>query len=633
MKNLKQLIYTLAAMFLINGNITGSIADSLLNAVKHAPDTDKVHIYNKLSNIYHTRTPVKAREYNYKALTISQQNDFHKGIVRSYLLIGYSYYYHSNYDSAIYYYKKALDVSLKNNLIKQAATCYGSIGNSYNSTGMYSKALDNFEHALTKYTELQDSLGMSISLINIGNSFDFIGNYNKAQSSFMQSLAIAEQINNVEMIGSNLSNLSIIYKEQGDLENTLKYLLKAEELYKTHSSDQLSANIINNIGIYYQEINELDKALEYYKKALNIREKINDTQGKALAYNNVGVIYFKKENYTKAQEYFTKAFELAKASKNLQTQVYYQNNICNVFIKKYKFSKAIELAKNSLVIADSINTLPDIKESHNILSEAYQGINNFEKALFHHKKYTEVKDSIMNENSLKEIESLKAKYHADQREKELKLKEQKLEILSRDNKIGKIMQYAYISLAILISILGILIYSYQKTKLKKNKIINEKEKALMQAELKNIEYDKQTLQAELEYKNKEIVNFALHIVEKNDFLDKLKKSIEDTTGNDKNKELKSLIDENLSIERDREEFKANVEQVHASFFHNLTEKFPALTKNEKRLCALLRLNLSSKEIATILNISPSSVDMNRHRLRKKIELPSEHNLTDFFNSL
>ncbi len=78
-----------------------------------------------------------------------------------------------------------------------------------------------------------------------------------------------------------------------------------------------------------------------------------------------------------------------------------------------------------------------------------------------------------------------------------------------------------------------------------------------------------------------------------------------------------MITQDLSIDRDREKFQMHINEQNSSFIHRMGESFPSMTENEKRLTSLLRLNLSSKEIASILNISPKSVEMNRYRLRKK----------------
>jgi DNA-binding CsgD family transcriptional regulator len=89
----------------------------------------------------------------------------------------------------------------------------------------------------------------------------------------------------------------------------------------------------------------------------------------------------------------------------------------------------------------------------------------------------------------------------------------------------------------------------------------------------------------------------------------------------------------LSIDKEREKFNFYVNELNADFYLRLVNRFPDLSENEQRLAALIRLNLSSKEIASILNISTKSVEVNRHRLRKKMRLKREENLTEIVSKL
>lgn len=91
----------------------------------------------------------------------------------------------------------------------------------------------------------------------------------------------------------------------------------------------------------------------------------------------------------------------------------------------------------------------------------------------------------------------------------------------------------------------------------------------------------------------------------------------------------NLIDYSFNLDKDWEEFKLYFEDVHKDFFGQLKEQYPSLSPNELRLCALLKLNLSVKEMASLMGISPESVKMARHRLRKKLGLTSDQNLVEF----
>jgi DNA-binding CsgD family transcriptional regulator len=131
---------------------------------------------------------------------------------------------------------------------------------------------------------------------------------------------------------------------------------------------------------------------------------------------------------------------------------------------------------------------------------------------------------------------------------------------------------------------------------------------------------------------------ALSIIQKNQFLEKLKIKIDKIISKPEVKAeelitLKRLIIDNLSIDKEREKFNFYVNELNADFYLRLVNRFPDLSENEQRLAALIRLNLSSKEIASILNISTKSVEVNRHRLRKKIRLKREENLTEIISKL
>jgi len=176
--------------------------------------------------------------------------------------------------------------------------------------------------------------------------------------------------------------------------------------------------------------------------------------------------------------------------------------------------------------------------------------------------------------------------------------------------------------------------------IKKREEFQKAEQELIESELRNANLIKQNLQNELKLKSKELINLALHIIEKDNVFRKLKEKI-DKIKNEKDSErrkqlivdLSNFITIQLNTDKDKETFYLHIEKSNQDFFSRLYKLHPDLTNNEKRLCALLRLNFSSKEIAAILNISPKSVEMNRYRLRKKLNVPAEEKLNDFISKI
>ena len=148
----------------------------------------------------------------------------------------------------------------------------------------------------------------------------------------------------------------------------------------------------------------------------------------------------------------------------------------------------------------------------------------------------------------------------------------------------------------------------------------------------------QTAQVSEEYS--EAVNMALNIIQKNESLKALSKKIDLFRANPKFAncyaelfDLQNMIRETLQLDKDRDTFELFVNEKNDLFYSNLRTKYPRLTPNEVRLTALIRLDLSSKEIASILNISSKSVEMNRYRLRKKLQLSAKINLSEFIRGI
>jgi len=163
---------------------------------------------------------------------------------------------------------------------------------------------------------------------------------------------------------------------------------------------------------------------------------------------------------------------------------------------------------------------------------------------------------------------------------------------------------------------------------------------LLANELKMTSDTNLRLEKEIESKEKEQKKVALSIIRKNEILSKLKAEIEilklkpeaSLKYSDLNT-LKILILENLNIENERKSFDRYIKELNNTFFQNLEKKYPGLTDNEKKLCSLLRLKLTSKEIASILNITPKSVEVNRYRLRKKMNIKKEEKLSKIIRKL
>ncbi len=205
---------------------------------------------------------------------------------------------------------------------------------------------------------------------------------------------------------------------------------------------------------------------------------------------------------------------------------------------------------------------------------------------------------------------------------------------------------------IIVVIILLLLLAYQLyviTKLKqKNKLEEYQEsierydaqQILLENELRITSETNTKLAIEIENREKEQKKIALSIIRKNEVLSKLKTSIEllkskpeDTIKYSDLNGLKMLILDNLNIENERKSFDKYIKELNNSFYKNLEKKYPSLTDSDKKLCSLLRLKLTSKEIASILDITAKSVEVNRYRLRKKMQLKKGEKLSKIIRKL
>ena len=182
----------------------------------------------------------------------------------------------------------------------------------------------------------------------------------------------------------------------------------------------------------------------------------------------------------------------------------------------------------------------------------------------------------------------------------------------------------------LIYIWYILSKSYYSRKQKAFLFRAQKELELKELESsqKIIKLNNEKLRNDIESKNRELATSTMSIIKKNEFLNSIKNELTDDTEKNVSKVVK-IIDKNLNNTDDWKMFQEAFNNADKKFLDKVKEKHPDLTPNDLRLCAYLRLNLSSKEIAPLLNISPRSVEVKRYRLRKKMDLEHNANLTNY----
>lgn len=191
----------------------------------------------------------------------------------------------------------------------------------------------------------------------------------------------------------------------------------------------------------------------------------------------------------------------------------------------------------------------------------------------------------------------------------------------------------YVLIVFLFSLLMHYVYKnyYKKQRIK---LLQETERELEVKQLENkqqlMAFKNEKLEQDIENKNRELAISTMNLIKKNEFLNTIKKELKAVTESDKQiKSVIKIIDKNLNSTDDWKFFEQAFNNADKDFLKKIKSIHTELTPNDLKLCAYLRLNLSSKEIAPLLNISPRSVEVKRYRLRKKMDLPHETSLTNY----
>ena len=435
---------------------------------------------------------------------------------------------------------------------------------------------------------------------------------------YQKAYTIYVNNNDVENKTKTENNLAIIYAGLKNKDKAL-YYFKSVYAYHLNQNDPFYlAKILNNIGTLYLDINQ-DSSAVYYTKSLQIAQDINDPELFAYLYTNLGRVFYLQNKPEKSYEYFKKANAIAikEINDDIKGWIYYET--ANYFLQTNQTDSAVYYAKKATGLSHankySFNNLNAVQT----LYKSYLAAEGYKNAARYFNLYDEIRDSLNIEEKAVNVERLKLEQEYKTKNKIRALEDKQQEFY-----------YLIVGLSLISGILILIIILIRyRTRLSKMRI----EKQLNKAKRKE-------LKANLELKNKELIGKAMSEIHRTEIIQEILTDLKYVKARATKKETQLAIDYiSKRLEKDTEsniwnEFEVTFNQVHESFFKNLNDKHPDLTSKDRRLCALLILNLTSKEISQITGQSFKSVENARVRLRRKLELTNtKTDLTVYLNSL
>ncbi len=470
--------------------------------------------------------------------------------------------------------------------------------------------------------------------------------YNRALKYLQAAYSIAHQNEKGKQIAGISYLIGNVYSYLDDYKEALKYYDEAIHLFENEQDTIGVANTLNSLGIVYNKKGEFKKAMDSYEKSLALFEAKGIEKYMTYPLNNIADYHFHEGKFELALIGFGRALAIDKKYKNIKGESIVLGNIGWVYREMGDYKEAIRLFESSLSIAIPEGFDKVVYDNYKDLADTYEQMGQYKQAFTYYKEYLELKDSVLGKQTQEQMAYLRIQFETEEKEHALQKAQENVGVLIEQDRINQWKVYGIGFGLVVVLIMAFLGFFRLNNRVKEkgelieeNKELHKTQRQLMESELKNKELKNAKLKEELEYKNNDLVNFALDIARKNKFATKVLQgleNIEKLKGSDQKKklrELTSFTQNHLKINDDLESFQMNVEKVNQDFFAKLGAKFTDLTSNDRYLCGLIRLNLTIKDIAAMRNISPKTVEMARYRLRKKLGLTSSDDLNVFLQDL
>lgn len=594
-----------------------SKADSLKGELKDRRGLQRAELLLDLSSQTRQTDIDKAIEQVDEALAISERLGAAELQVKSLRKLGFFYSIQEQEAEALEYYLKALELTQEQEYRLAEAMVLHWLGRFYSGQENYSKALDYFFEALRIREAEGDQEGSVLTLYYIGVVYSSRNEADEAITFYEQAYELGKEIEDYRQMSTAAAGIAILLQEQNSTDEALSYYEKAMDAAETINSSHAEATILLHMSSAYQDQELFEEALELNNQQIKIAKAGNSKFLEAQGLANLAELYQAQDNPERSNQYFREAksiyAEIGYSESNLITS----NKLARNYIGQERFTEAIKASRETLEQAKTSASMEQGKSALEILVRAYVQQDDYQNAFRMQEELTIVKDSLFDREQEQQIAEMQTRYETEQKEQEIAL------LRARQERAG-LLRNALIGGLALILVIGILIYSRQRLKIRENK-----------TELENSRLKEQQLEQDLAFKNKQLTTHSLHLVQKNEAMKELTDSISEISRHRDSEmtkdlqELKNIVDYSFNLDEDWDHFRLYFEEVHSGFFDTLKAKYSDLTSNELRLSALAKLNLSIKETATIMGIAPNSVKTARYRLRKKLGMETEENLTEF----
>lgn len=532
----------------------------------------------------------------------------------------------SDFPQAMKHFQQALLIAEECKNYVGICLALTNIAMSHRSSGKLLLALECLLKALLVAENIDSNREQTTGklFMKIGDILRLLGSYDQALAYQLRSLALLEKHGSRIDVGSVFKYLGLIYLNKKEYSSARAYLLRALDIHDGKNGAQqvriTSMVILARIELALGNTNEAQRcALD----ALHMSEATNDIQKKGDALALAAEIYHAEREYTTARAYYQQSLAICDSENNAYGKISILIGIGYTFACQEHYAEALEYFHKAQVFAERTDAKPLLHSAYEALANTYERADNTKRALEYFKLFHTTNEEIFNEKAEQHMQVLTILHNVEQAERESVLQKQRNEQLQHS--VEQSQQTLTVHALHLAQQTDLL----QKVKGEISVLLTQQMSALQQEVRKSIEMlvdiTPRPRKRGVSAKEKTLhrVTGTLVVVEQ-EMLPAVHRRLQS---------IGDRFDSTLLDQGMWSAFEQQFQQLHSGFMETVAQRYPQLSTTEVKVCALLKMNMSSKEIGHILNVSLRSVETYRYNIRKKLKLAAKDSLAQYIAEL
>ncbi|HVK40108.1 MAG TPA: LuxR family transcriptional regulator [Candidatus Kapabacteria bacterium] len=422
-------------------------------------------------------------------------------------------------------------------------------------------ALGQYDAVLRNALTLGDRNGAAVAHEAIGTIHGALGDQRAALRSFLAALELREELGDDNAIALALANLGIVFGQLGEYRQALEYFTRALAMARRGGNRLLEVRTLVNASRAHYSLGELDPALEIAFKALAIYDELGDDESIPGVLSDIGSIHERRGELDVALDYHRKALDYLRGKPPDQLQVRLFLSVANLYNRAAHHSDALAIATQAIELAHELEDPSLEYQLHLALSTSYEGLGDYRRALEHFRWYSKLRDEVQGAEMRRSIAEMQVRFDVERTAREREIYRLKSEQLEQD----------------------------------------------------------------MEHKKSELTAMALNQIQKNELLERLTEQIRElgrAPAADVRRQARTLLNQiadGRSADDSWKTFEQQLGLLHGDFVARLSARCPSLSPTELKICSLLKLGLSSKQIAELMGTVERTIENHRYRIKNKID--------------